>query len=218
MAPKCMLFQAIIWNASDTVLESIGGSSLLAGATCFRHAQRGSNLFELEVQASHPLVFIPQKWKSTMAVPIKSDGIGKGDASMKYCKNERGIGIVYILWIMVSSIVIFVIVVNIAKVYAVKQQAAAATQQAALAGTSVLLEATLRGVEQFDHTPDPIELDPPSAKINYSKSVNALLDEKVFQLKQSGQAEDIAYIQAMNELLPSRFRHTIFWRNILKKK
>lgn len=63
-------------EASDTVLESIGGSSLLTGATV-SVTPAGSNLFELEVQASHPLVFIPQKWKSTMAVPIKSSVSGK---------------------------------------------------------------------------------------------------------------------------------------------
>ena len=36
--------------------------------------------------------------------------------------------------------------------------------------------------------------------------MKALLFEKVVQLKQSGQAEDIAYINAMNELLPSRIQ------------
>lgn len=125
---------------------------------------------------------------------------------MNVLKNERGHGMVYLLWIMVMSIAIFVIVVNIAKVYAVKQQAATATQQAALAGTSVLLEATIRGVKNFDDHPDTQDKDWVAQRGMDSKSVTALLDEKVTQLKQSGQAEDIAYIQAMNELLPSRIQ------------
>ena len=86
-------------------------------------------------------------------------GIGKGDAPMNVLKNERGHGMVYLLWIMVMSIAIFVIIVNISKVYAVKQQAATATQQAALAGTSVLLEATIQGIENFDDYPDTTHED-----------------------------------------------------------
>ena len=69
---------------------------------------------------------------------------------MKHLKNERGNGLVYILWIMVTSIAICVIVLNIAKVYVVKQQAATATQQAALAGTSVLVNAAKDAIKAFD--------------------------------------------------------------------
>ena len=135
---------------------------------------------------------------------------------MNVLKNERGHGMVYLLWIMVMSIAIFVIVVNIAKVYAVKQQAATATQQAALAGTSILLEATIRGVENFDDYPDTLHPDWVAQRGMDSKSVTALLDEKVTQLKQSGQAEDIAYIQAMNELLPSRIQAYGLLKTLIK--
>ena len=123
---------------------------------------------------------------------------------MNVLKNERGHGMVYLLWIMVMSIAIFVIVINIGKVYIVKQQAATATQQAALAGTSVLLEATLRGVQNFDNYPDPEHLDWKSQRIIDGKSVEALLDEKAAELKRSGQAKDIAYVNAMNAVLQPR--------------
>lgn len=135
---------------------------------------------------------------------------------MNVLKNERGHGMVYLLWIMVMSIAIFVIVVNIAKVYAVKQQAATATQQAALAGTSILLEATIRGIENFDDYSDTLHPDWVAQRGMDSKSVTALLDEKVTQLKQSGQAEDIAYIQAMNELLPSRIQTYGLLKTLIK--
>ena len=65
---------------------------------------------------------------------------------MKYLNNERGNSAFYIIWLLGISAVIFVIVVNIAKVYVVKQHAATRTQQAAFAGTVVLLEATQEGI------------------------------------------------------------------------
>lgn len=137
---------------------------------------------------------------------------------MNVLKNERGHGMVYLLWIMVMSVAIFVIVVNIGKVYAVKQQAITAAQQAALAGTSVLLEATLRGVDKFDAYPDPLHLEPPAQKLIDGKSVKALLDEKASQLEQSGQAKDIAYMNAMNEILPNRINTYGLLHQLIKQE
>lgn len=123
---------------------------------------------------------------------------------MNTVKNENGHGMVYILWIMVMSIVIFVIVVNIGKVYAVKQQAATATQQAALAGTSVLVEATVKGVEAFDASEAAVE----QREAADGKSVSELIDEEAEKNRQRGEAKDIAYIHALNDVLPSRIeRH-----------
>ncbi|MFD1204964.1 MULTISPECIES: pilus assembly protein TadG-related protein [Sporosarcina] len=121
---------------------------------------------------------------------------------MNTVKNENGHGMVYILWIMVMSIVIFVIVVNIGKVYAVKQQAATATQQAALAGTSVLVEATVKGVEAFDRS--EVEEVEKQRKADDGKSVSELIDEEAEKNRQRGEAKDIAYIHALNDVLPSR--------------
>ena len=120
---------------------------------------------------------------------------------MNVLRNERGHGMVYLLWIMVMSIAIFVIVINIGKVYIVKQQAATATQQAALAGTSVLLEATLRGVQNFDNYPNTEDTDWECQRIIGGKSMEALLDEKAAEFKRSGQAKDIAYVNALNAVL-----------------
>ncbi len=57
-------------------MESIGGSNLLKEANV-NITPTGSNLFELQIEANHPLVFIPENWKSTMSVPIKSTVSGK---------------------------------------------------------------------------------------------------------------------------------------------
>ena len=116
---------------------------------------------------------------------------------MKHLKNEQGSGMVYILWIMVVSIVIFVIVLNIGKVYAVKQQAATATQQAALAGTAVIVQATKQGISDFDASEESAK-----QKEDYGKSVGQLIEEEKSKNIDRGQSKEIAYINALNDLLP----------------
>lgn len=122
---------------------------------------------------------------------------------MKHLNNERGNGLVYMLWIMVVSIAICVIVLNIAKVYAVKQQAANATQLAALAGTSVLLNAAKDAIEEFD-----LQFDAEDVKLQLEvddgKSIGVLVDEKAEEYQNNGLAKDIAYINAMNDILTPR--------------
>ncbi|MCM3708959.1 pilus assembly protein TadG-related protein [Sporosarcina luteola] len=122
---------------------------------------------------------------------------------MKYIDNERGSGLVYILWIMVTSIVICVIVLNIAKVYAVKQQAANATQLAALAGTSVLVNAGKDAMKEFDLQADAEDVIL-QLEVDDGKSIGVLVDEKAEEYKDKGLARDIAYINAMNDILTPR--------------
>lgn len=121
---------------------------------------------------------------------------------MKCLNNERGSGLVYILWIMVTSIIIFVIVLNIAKVYAVKQQAANATQLGALAGTSVLVNAGKDAMEAFELLSD--EQDVIDQLLADGKTISALVNEKAEEYRNKGLAKDIAYINAMNDILTPR--------------
>ena len=71
-------------------------------------------------------------------------------------------------------------------------------------------------MKNFDDYSDTLHPDWVAQRGMDSKSVTALLDEKVTQLKQSGQAEDIAYIQAMNELLPSRIQAYGLLKTLIK--
>lgn len=107
---------------------------------------------------------------------------------------------VYSLWIMLVSIVIVVIIVNLGKVYVVKQQAATATQQAALAGTSVLVKATQLGIAEFDGHEDSEE----QREEDDGKSISQLIDEKTDENIQAGELKNSAYIHALNEILPER--------------
>ncbi|WP_060206637.1 hypothetical protein [Sporosarcina koreensis] len=63
-------------QAREAVNESIGNSSLLTNATV-TVTSGGNGLFDLKIAARHPLVFIPEKWKSTMSVAIDSKAAGK---------------------------------------------------------------------------------------------------------------------------------------------
>lgn len=120
---------------------------------------------------------------------------------MKHMKNERGNAAFYLIWILGISAVIFVLVVNIAKVYLVKEQAATATQQAAFAGTVVLLEATQEGIESFDS-----DLTKSTAQkvLDGGKTIQEQIDEKVEELEGQGEDLQLAYIKAYNSILPEK--------------
>lgn len=122
---------------------------------------------------------------------------------MKYLSNDRGNSAFYLIWIIGISAVIFVIVVNIAKVYVVKQHAATATQQAAFAGTVVLLEATQEGIESFDS-----DLTKSAAQkvIDKGKSIEDQIDEKVDEFVAQDEDLQLAYIKAYNEVIPDKIK------------
>lgn len=63
-------------KAIDAVNESIGDSSLLTNVSV-SYPQEKNGLFEIKISARHPLVFIPEKWKSTMSLSIDSKAAGK---------------------------------------------------------------------------------------------------------------------------------------------
>jgi len=122
---------------------------------------------------------------------------------MKYLSNDRGNSAFYLIWIIGISAVIFVIVVNIAKVYVVKQHAATATQQAAFAGTVVLLEATQEGIQNFDS-----DLTKSAAQkvIDKGKSIEDQIDEKVDEFVAQDEDLQLAYIKAYNLVLPEKIK------------
>lgn len=121
---------------------------------------------------------------------------------MKYLSNERGNSAFYIIWLLGISAVIFVIVINIAKVYVVKQQASTATQQAAFAGTIVFLEVTQKGIENFDS-----DLTKSTAqKLEDGESIQVQIDKKVDELVSQDVDLQQAYIKAYNEVLPEKLR------------
>lgn len=122
---------------------------------------------------------------------------------MKYLSNERGNSAFYIIWLLGISAVIFVIVINIAKVYVVKQQASTATQQAAFAGTIVFLEVTQKGIENFD---SDLTKSAAQKALENGESIQDQIDDKVDELVSQDVDLQQAYIKAYNEVLPEKLR------------
>lgn len=71
----------------------------------------------------------------------------------KYIRNQRGNALIISLWYMIISILIMALVLNIGKVFAVKQQANNAAEQAAIAATGDTIEGVMDGVRTFDMSP-----------------------------------------------------------------
>ena len=118
---------------------------------------------------------------------------------MKHLKNEKGSAAIFLLWIMTVIIVLSILIVNIAKVYAVKQQASTAAQLGAFAATSEILFAAEEAIKDFDKA--MLET------LGEGEEYEALWDE-IEERKKSyltnGEGEQRAYIKALNEMLPRR--------------
>ena len=119
---------------------------------------------------------------------------------MKQLRNENGNSLVYLLWLLSMCGVIIIIIVNITGVYITKQNASTATQQAALAGTAVLLNATEEAIEEFDNDLIKSILQ----KADDLKTIAMLVDEKMQELMNVGEGKQSARIQAYNAIIPER--------------
>jgi hypothetical protein len=116
----------------------------------------------------------------------------------RYIDNEKGNSIFFILWLFGIVAVVFLIVANIAKIYVVQAQANSSVEQAAFAGTSVLIDETTKTIEKFDSS----GISAAQKALDGNKSINEQIEEKQQELEDSGKASDLAYIQALNDVLP----------------
>lgn len=117
---------------------------------------------------------------------------------MKYLKDEKGSSLVYLLWIFTATIVLFLIVTNIARIYIVKQQASAAAELAALAATGEILTVTEEGIRDYD-------IAMASWAAAEGLSYNPLWDEielAIDGLVASGKTKHEAYTKVFNDKLP----------------
>jgi hypothetical protein len=139
---------------------------------------------------------------------------------MRYIENEKGNAAIYMLWLLGIVAVIFVLTVNIVKVYVVKEHANLAVEQAALAGTSVLLDKTMEAVEEFDSSPNlDFFADRDLQRIaNEGKSIGQLLEERQSEHMAVDMDEADAYIKAANEILPENIKLYSSLRKEMKNK
>jgi len=118
---------------------------------------------------------------------------------MKQIQNERGNAALYLIWLLGVIFLIFIIVINIVKVYVVKEQANTAVEQAAFAGTSVLIEKTKASIRTFDQSGSEESIL--QREID-GMSIESLLNETITQYSNLDSLD--AFVKAANEILPSR--------------
>lgn len=123
---------------------------------------------------------------------------------MRYLKEERGSAVIYLLWILTTIIVISLIIINIARIYVVKQQASTAAQLGALAATNEILVATEETIKEFD--------DFMISNLSEGEVYDPLWDiisDRMDDLVANGYSRKKAYIQSLNEILPGRLSNPI---------
>jgi flagellar biogenesis protein FliO len=116
----------------------------------------------------------------------------------KYINNEKGNSIFFILWLFGIVAIVFLIVANVSKVYIVQAQADNSVEQAAFAGTSVYITETTKVIEEFDRD---LVLSAAQKVLDGMKTIEEQVGEKQTEFEDSGQSSDIAYLNALNEVL-----------------
>ncbi|RST71482.1 hypothetical protein D4T97_018475 [Siminovitchia acidinfaciens] len=109
--------------------------------------------------------------------------------------NERGNAALFMIGLLAVMMIMFVFVLNLSKVLAVKEQANTTAQQASLAATSVLYEEIWDSIEEYEN--DLIKkllegLDP-EAGINildlYPKTIEERVDEETVRIQSANPEE-----------------------------
>ncbi len=116
---------------------------------------------------------------------------------MKLLKNENGSAMFYLLWIITTVIVISIIIVNITRVYVVKQQASSAAELSAVAATGDILTATEEAIKEYDEEMLS-RLEEGQIYIPLWETIT----ESITRHQSNGHSKQEAYIKAFNEILP----------------
>ena len=116
---------------------------------------------------------------------------------MNVLKNEKGSALFYLLWIITTVIVICAIIVNITRVYVVKQQASSAAELSAVAATGDILIATEEAIKEFD-----AEMISRLEEGEIYIPLWETITDRVAIHQSNGHSDQEAYIKAYNEILP----------------
>lgn len=119
---------------------------------------------------------------------------------MKYLRNERGNAVFFMLWLLGIVAILFLIVLNLAKVFIVKEHASLSVEQAAIAGTAAIIEKTMEAVKDFDSGPESVA----QQVLDGGKSIEDLITDKEAEYTANGASESDAFIKAANDVLPPR--------------
>ncbi|MGI8386742.1 hypothetical protein [Robertmurraya sp. P23] len=133
---------------------------------------------------------------------------------MKVWNNERGNAAIYMLWLLGIVAIIFVLTINIVKVYIVKEHSSMSAEQAALAGTAVLVEKTSQAIENYESNPVNIPVRG-LHELAEGRKISELIEKKKNDYISSGYDESDAYIKAVNNVLT---KGRLDWNGFLKKE
>lgn len=103
----------------------------------------------------------------------------------------------------------FLIVINISNIFVTGAQSSNTSEQAAIAGTSVIIDETKKAIEKFDDNP----LSIPMRVHHNMKSMEEVIEDKKDTYQQTGVSADQAYIKALNNILPGEIEE----HSLLKK-
>ncbi|WP_156289392.1 hypothetical protein [Oceanobacillus salinisoli] len=131
----------------------------------------------------------------------------------KSLDDERGNAAIYLIWLLGIVSIIFLIVINISKVYITGAQSSNATEQAAIAGTSVIVSETKTAIEKFDANP----LSDLTRAHHNMKSMGDVIEDQKDSYEDTGLSEDQAYIKALNHVLPEEIDAHPLLENTIKE-
>lgn len=128
---------------------------------------------------------------------------------MIFLKDEKGSAFIYLLWILTTVIVISLVIINITRVYVVKQQASTSAQLGALAATTDILIVTEEAIKEYDaemirRLQEMAILEPEETVVIEYEPLWELINERKLVLTAGGKISQGAYIQALNEILPGK--------------
>lgn len=113
-------------------------------------------------------------------------------------KSEEGSSALYLIWLLGIVAIILLILVNITKVFVVSNESSNAVEQAAIAGTAVIIDETKQVIADYDALPkEDVDL------IHHGEeTIESLIEKRKLHYVNSGVSDSLAYIKALNDVLP----------------
>lgn len=115
----------------------------------------------------------------------------------KLFSNEKGNAALFMIWLLGIVALIFLIVINITNIFVTGVQSSNTSEQAAIAGTSVIIAETKKAIEKYDN--DPLSI--PDRMHHNMKTMQEVIETKKYSYQMTGLSADQAYIKALNNVL-----------------
>ncbi|MBY6038558.1 hypothetical protein KUV80_18140 [Fictibacillus nanhaiensis] len=118
-------------------------------------------------------------------------------------KNEKGNISLLVMGLLGVTIIMFLVVLSFSKVFAIKEKASTASEQASYAATSVIYEVAMESVEEYDNSL-PGKVD---------EAIDKTLQEKIEEKKEERLtfnpflSENEAKVEAINEVISNELKN-----------